>query len=76
MYIRGRDKIGYLTREKREPTLEDPSYAMWDAENSMVMAWFVNSMNEDISSNYMCYSTSKELWDNVSKMYSDLGNQS
>ena len=33
-------------------------------------------MDEDISSNYMCYSTAKELWDNVNQMYSDLGNQS
>ncbi|TYI84257.1 hypothetical protein E1A91_D05G352000v1, partial [Gossypium mustelinum] len=31
---------------------------------------------EDISSNYMCYSTTKELWDNVNQMYYDLGNQS
>ena len=33
-------------------------------------------MNEDINSNYMCYSTAKELQDNVNQMYSDLGNQS
>lgn len=39
------------------------------------MTWLVNSMDEDISFNYMCYSTAKELWDNVNKMYSDLGNQ-
>ena len=33
-------------------------------------------MNEEIGSNYICYSTAKELWDNVNQMYSDLGNQS
>ena len=58
------------------PALEDPLYTTWDAENSMVMTWFMNSMNEKIDSNYMCYFTAKELWDNVSKMYFDLGNQS
>ncbi|KAA8531213.1 hypothetical protein F0562_005873 [Nyssa sinensis] len=42
----------------------------------MVMAWLVNAMDEEISANYMCYSTAKELWDNVSQMYSDLGNYS
>ena len=42
----------------------------------MVMTWLVNSMEEDISSNYMCYPTAKELWDNITQMYSDLGNQS
>ena len=76
MYIRGRGKIGYLTGQKAAPATEDPMYATWDAENSMVMTWLVNSMNEEICPNYMCYSTAKELWDNVNQMYSDLGNQS
>ncbi|KAA8531275.1 hypothetical protein F0562_005984 [Nyssa sinensis] len=76
MYIRGRGKIGYLVGEAKEPKKTDPSYAIWDAENSMVMAWLVNAMDEEISANYMCYSTAKELWDNVSQMYSDLGNYS
>ena len=42
----------------------------------MVMAWLVNSMDEDIASNYMNYRTAKELWDNIHQMYSDLKNQS
>ena len=65
MYIRGRGKIGYLTGDKKAPTPKDPTNVTWDAENSMVMTWLLNSMDEDISSNYMCYSTTKELWDNV-----------
>ncbi|KAL6340459.1 hypothetical protein AAG906_006123 [Vitis piasezkii] len=35
----------------------------------MVMTWLVNSMNEEIDSNYMCYSTTKELWDNDLDMF-------
>ena len=76
MYIKGRGKIGYLTGNTKEPTKTDHSYATWDVENSMIMAWLVNSMEEEISSNYMCYPTSKALWDNIIQMYSDLGNQS
>ena len=48
MYIRGRGKMGYLTGEKKAPAVDDPIYAIWDAENSMVMTWLVNSMEEDI----------------------------
>ena len=48
----------------KAPEISDPSYGVWDAENSMIGA------------NYMCDSTAKELWDNVSQMYSDYGNQS
>ncbi|CAL5422346.1 unnamed protein product [Camellia sinensis] len=62
--------------EKKAPAKEDLAYATWDAKNSMVMTWLMNSMEEDISSNYMCYPTTKELWDNITQMYSDLGNQS
>ena len=42
----------------------------------MVMTWLVNSMDEDLSSNYICYPMAKELWDNANQMYSNLGNQS
>lgn len=63
--FRGRGKIEYLTGIKKEPAKDDSIYATWDAESSMVMTWLVNSMDEDISSNYMCYSTAKELWDNI-----------
>ena len=37
MYIRGRGKMGYLTRETKAPVVDDPAYVTWDAENSMVM---------------------------------------
>ena len=76
MYIRGRGKIGYLIRHTKEPAANDANYPAWDAKNSMVMTWLVNSMEKDISWNYMCYHTTNELWDNVNQMYSDLGNQS
>uniref|UniRef100_A0A2N9G6R9 Retrovirus-related Pol polyprotein from transposon TNT 1-94-like beta-barrel domain-containing protein n=1 Tax=Fagus sylvatica TaxID=28930 RepID=A0A2N9G6R9_FAGSY len=76
MYIRGRGKMGYLTGEKTALAEADLTYATWDAENSMVMTWLVNSMEEDISSNYMCYPTAQEIWENVNQMYSNLGNQS
>lgn len=76
MYIRGRGEIGYHTGEIKTPAKTDASYSTWDAENSMIMSWLMNSMDEEISANYMCYSTAKELWDNASQMYSDLGNYS
>ncbi|KAL5745423.1 hypothetical protein ACOSP7_026569 [Xanthoceras sorbifolium] len=76
MYIRGRGKLGYLTGHKAEPPASDAQYAVWDAENSMAMAWLVNSMEEEISANYLGFSTAREMWENLKAMYSDLGNQS
>ena len=65
-----------MTSDTKEPAKMDLRYATWDAKNSMIMAWLVNSMEEEISSNYMCYPTTKVLWDNIILMYSNLGNQS
>ena len=62
MYIQGRGKIGYLTGDKTEPPITDAQHAVWDAENSMVMSWLVNSMEEVISANYLGFSTAKEMW--------------
>ena len=76
MYKRGQGKIGYITGDKKAPADNDQLLDSWDYENYMDMTWLVNSMKEYISSNYMCYTTAQELWDNVSQMYSDLGNQS
>ncbi|CAN1143667.1 hypothetical protein LINPERHAP2_LOCUS13712, partial [Linum perenne] len=42
----------------------------------MVMTWLVSSMTEEISANYLGYSTAQELRDDVTMTYSDLGNQS
>ncbi|KAA8530019.1 hypothetical protein F0562_034553 [Nyssa sinensis] len=68
MYIHGREKMGYLTGEKIALAKDDPAYATWDTKNYMVMTWLMNSMEKDISSNYMFY----PLWENVNQMYSDL----
>ena len=76
MYVHGRGKIGYLTGDMQKPINDDVSYPTWDAENTMVMTWLVNSLEEDIILNYMCYHTTKEVWDNANQIYSDLGNQS
>ncbi|KAL5820794.1 hypothetical protein ACOSQ3_022676 [Xanthoceras sorbifolium] len=76
MYILGRGKGDYLTGKKTAPAKEDSSYATWEAENFMVMSWLVNSMEEDIAANYLGHPTAKAMWNNLSQMYSDLGNQS
>ena len=65
MYIKGQGKIGYLTGDTKGPVNTDPNYATWDAEISMIMAWLVNSMEEELSSYYMCYPIAKALWDNI-----------
>ena len=76
LFIRGRGKISYLNGTKQAPNYDDPTYHVWDAYNSMILAWLVNSMEPEISQTYMHLSTAKQLLDVVNDTYSDLGNSS
>ena len=40
----------------------------------MVMAWLMNSMNDDIKENYLYHTTTKDLWEVIKRSYSDLEN--
>lgn len=72
----GIGKIGYLTSEKKEPGMQDLFYSSWDTENSTDATWLINSMEEGKTSSYMCYHTTKELWDYVNLIYSETEIQS
>lgn len=76
MVIRGRGKLGYLLGQKQRPDENDPAFQIWDAENSIVMAWLVNSMEPNIGQTYLFYQTAAELWEAVKETYSDLENSS
>ncbi|XP_074352301.1 uncharacterized protein LOC141691461 [Apium graveolens] len=74
MYLRGRGRLGYLTGSVVAPNISDPSYAKWEAENSLIMAWLINSMEVDIGKMYLFLSSAKEIWETVQEAYSDLEN--
>ncbi|KAK8328008.1 hypothetical protein V6Z12_A11G221900 [Gossypium hirsutum] len=74
--IRGRGKLGYINGEIPRPTMADPTYATWELNNSIVMAWLINSMEGHISRTYLFFKTAKDMWDAVKENYSDLGNAS
>ena len=76
MVLRGRGKIGYISGEIQRPNLTDPAYGQWELNNSIVMAWLINSMESHISRTYLFLRTAKAIWDAVRENYSDLENAS
>lgn len=51
--ICGRGKLGYITGELPAPKTTDPLYKTWLSENSIVLAWLINSMEPQISRRYL-----------------------
>lgn len=75
LVIDGKGKLGYLTGETKEPPSTDPTQGKkWKSENSMVMAWLVNSMQPAIGKTYLFLPTAKDVWDAVRETYSDMEN--
>jgi len=76
LVVKGRGKVGYLTGAITAPPDTAPNYNTWEAENSIVMAWLINSMEPRIGRTYLFYKTAKEIWEAVQEIYSDLENTS
>ncbi|KAK1587896.1 hypothetical protein Q3G72_018028 [Acer saccharum] len=71
LFVQGRGKDDYLTSVVIAPGKKDPNFKTWKAENSMVMSWLINSINNEISEDFMFYETAKEIRDAVKETYSN-----
>ena len=60
MSMHGKGKLGYFTVSTKPPQQEDEMASQtWEAENSMVMVWLVNSIEPDIGQTNLFLSTAK-----------------
>ena len=74
MFISGKGKDDYLTGEAAMPKVSDPSFKRWKLENNMFMSWLINSINNDISENFLLFGIVKDIWDAAKETYSSSGN--
>ena len=72
LVIKRRGKMGYLIGATVAPPLDSNTYSVWEVKNSIVMLWLINSMEQRIGHLYLFYETTKEVWDTVQEMYSNL----
>jgi hypothetical protein len=72
--IKSRGKMGQLNDRIQEPKPNDPTYDIWEGENSTVMSRLLHSMKPKISQGYLFLRTTKEVWDAVVQTYSKVGN--
>lgn len=74
MFVRGNGKFLDLSGTIKQPEPENESdIQVWEAENSMVMAWLVNLMEIDIGKTYLFLSTAAEIWEAAADTHSDVG---
>lgn len=71
--LRSKGKFKYFTRSSRTPFESDPKYEIWKAENSMVVAWLLHTMQLEISKTYLLLLTTKDIQEALNETYSKVG---
>ncbi|RVW35006.1 Retrovirus-related Pol polyprotein from transposon RE1 [Vitis vinifera] len=69
--IDGRGKLGHLNGEVSKPVADDPNLKTWRSENSLVIAWLINSMEPAIGKSHLFLPTAKDVWEAVRDMQGD-----
>ena len=65
LYVTRKEKLGYLTGEKKQPTISNPFFSTWVKENAMLMSWLLNSMTlilVHLSSDFLQLTLFGMLW--------------
>ncbi|RVX02081.1 Copia protein [Vitis vinifera] len=76
LFICGKGNDEYLTGEAAMPETTEPGFRKWKIENSMIMSWLINSMNNDIGEIFLLFRTAKDIWDAAKETYSSSENTS
>ena len=61
--IDGRGKLRHLTGEVTQPTTNDLSLKKRQSENSLVIAWLINSMESTIGKPHLFLPTTNDVWE-------------
>jgi hypothetical protein len=75
LILRTKSTEGYVLGKVLEPEeKEGQEWKRWSATDSLVLTWLLNSLTPVVAASVEALSTSTEVWDALSKMYSGKGN--
>lgn len=74
MYLCGKEKDEYISKEMTIPTETAPPYKAWKRDNNMVKTWLINSMTPEVGENFLLYKTASQIWEAAQETYSSIDN--
>ena len=66
-------KFKYVNGTLLLPVATNPTYEVWGIENSFMMSWLLQSIQPEISRNYLIFFTKCDIWMVVNRTYSKVG---
>ncbi|XP_073109385.1 uncharacterized protein [Elaeis guineensis] len=74
LLVQERGLEGYLTGTKKKPTNNEQDMAQWRMENSIVLAFLLNTMTPNVARSVQLLETAQEVWETVAQMFSQKQN--
>ena len=72
-FLKGKKLWGYVTRTSVKPKSTNKNYATeldtWEANNSKIITWIINSVELSIGARLAKYEMTKEVWDHLQRLY-------
>ena len=73
-FLKGKRMWGYVSGTSTKPKDDkDESFAeqldLWDANNSKIITWINNSVQQSIGIQLAKYETAKEVWEHLERLY-------
>ncbi|CAL1389135.1 unnamed protein product [Linum trigynum] len=65
MALKTKHKIGFIDCSIVVPTIGDPTYSTWDACNTLVLCWILNSIEKEIRRSVMQHEVARTLWEEL-----------
>ncbi|KAL3621366.1 hypothetical protein CASFOL_036278 [Castilleja foliolosa] len=65
----GRGRWHHITGVPEPPKTDEPDYYIWEQNDLQVLSWIIDSMESDLSGQFLEYPTARELWDGILQTY-------
>ncbi|CAL1408897.1 unnamed protein product [Linum trigynum] len=65
MALKTKHKIGFIDGSIPSPGVASPNYNTWDACNTLVLCWILNSVDKEIRRSVMQHDVARDLWEEL-----------
>ena len=70
----GRQKLSFISEKAKVPALSSEEYEAWNAQDQMVRAWILNSMEPKLQQIFQYSDSALSMWSAIKNLYGDLNN--
>ncbi|CAL1409881.1 unnamed protein product [Linum trigynum] len=69
MVLKTKHKVGFIDGSLPMPERTHPEFVVWDASNTIVLCWILNSVDKDIRRSVLQHDIAQALWDELKQRF-------